>query len=167
MIFITEIETPLGKVVAGSNEGGICLLEFADRNNKVPEADIVVAENVHLKKLRKELDEYFKGKRKDFTVPLTPAGTSFRKEVWLTLGKIPFGSTISYSDVAMRLGNPLSVRAVANANSKNPVAIIIPCHRVIGENGNLTGYAGGLWRKKWLIEHENKFSGKPVDLKLF
>jgi methylated-DNA-[protein]-cysteine S-methyltransferase len=113
---------------------------------------------------KKELDEYFNGLRKDFTVPLNPAGTDFQKTVWAELLKIDFGTTTSYMAIAKKLNNPGAVRAVGLANGKNPIGVIIPCHRVIGEDGSLTGYAGGLWRKKWLLDHEGNTSGNSPTL---
>ncbi len=104
-----------------------------------------------------QLAEYFTGKRKVFDLPLQPEGTEFQQKVWKQLQLIPFGETISYLSLAMRLGDPKATRAVGLANGKNLISIIIPCHRVIGANGKLIGYAGGLWRKKWLLNHENSF----------
>jgi len=167
MLFITEIETPIGKLNAGASEEGVCFLEFGETKSVSRGKEFRQGENRHLRKLRREIRDYFRGKRKEFSVPVAAEGTEFQKMVWSELVKIPFGSTISYSDLADRLGNKGLVRAAANANSRNPAAILIPCHRVIGEKGRLTGYAGGLWRKKWLIDHEKKQSGKPVDLQLF
>lgn len=167
MIFITKIDTPIGKLTAGSSEEGVCFLEFENMKNVKKYNEFKEGENNHLADLRRELDEYFNGNRKEFTVTLRPEGTRFQKGVWSELIKIPFGSTISYLDLADRLGNRDSIRAAANANAKNPVAIVIPCHRVVGEKGKLTGYAGGLRRKKWLIDHEKKYSGQAVELELF
>ncbi len=115
-----------------------------------------------------QLEEYFNGGRKEFEMNLSPSGTEFQKKVWSELLKIPFGYTKSYLFIAKMLGDELVIRAAAKANGQNPIAIIIPCHRVIGSDGSLTGYAGGLWRKKWLIEHEQKFSDgeKQLDLLL-
>ncbi len=104
-----------------------------------------------------QLDEYFQGKRKDFNIVYELQGTKFQKEVWNSLKKIPYGKTCSYEDVAIDIGNEKASRAVGNANNKNPLSIIIPCHRVIGKNKTLTGYAGGLHIKEWLLEHEKKF----------
>ncbi len=176
MLFVTDIDTPIGRLTAGASEEGILFLEFGD--NKKPsyterifrnlqDIGFKEADNNHLINLRRELEEYFDGKRKEFSVQVVMQGTEFQKVIWLALVKIPFGSAVSYLELAESLGNTGSVRAVANANAKNPVAIVIPCHRVIGENGKLTGYAGGLWRKKWLIDHESKYSGKPFPLQLF
>ena len=102
-----------------------------------------------------QLNEYFQGNRTDFQFKMNPIGTDFQKKVWEELLKIPFGKTVSYQEVTNNLGDPKAIRAVANANSKNPLWIVILCHRVIGSDGSLTGYAGGLWRKKWLLDHEN------------
>ena len=124
-------------------------------------------ENKHLKTLRKQLKEYFDGCRKEFTVPLVTPGTGFQQKVWKELQNIPFGSTRYYQEQAIALNNPDSVRAVANANGMNRISIVIPCHRVIGADGHLTGYGGGLKRKRsGLLDHEKKYSGKPVDLSL-
>ena len=101
-----------------------------------------------------QLDEYFNKKRKKFYLPLQPQGTDFQKAVWDALLEVPYGATVSYFDVATKVGNPKAVRAVGGANGKNPITIIIPCHRIIGSNGKLVGYGGGLWRKKWLLQHE-------------
>ena len=103
-----------------------------------------------------QLDEYFSGSRKSFDLPLQQSGTSFQQKVWELLLQIPFGKTISYNELSKQYGDLKAIRAVASANGKNNLAIIVPCHRVIGSNQSLTGYAGGLWRKKWLLEHEAK-----------
>jgi methylated-DNA-[protein]-cysteine S-methyltransferase len=102
-----------------------------------------------------QLKEYFEGNLTHFQFKMNPNGTDFQKKVWEELLKIPFGKTASYQEVTNKLGDPKAIRAVANANGKNPLWIVVPCHRVIGSDGSLTGYAGGLWRKKWLLEHEN------------
>ncbi|WP_312821897.1 methylated-DNA--[protein]-cysteine S-methyltransferase [Epilithonimonas sp.] len=163
IVDLKRIETPLGTMIACANENGICMLEFSDRKalptelkdiSKHFDANIVQGENPHFKTLEKELEEYFEGKRKDFTVPLAPVGTDFQKNVWEILRTIPYGTTRSYQQQADILGNPKAVRAVANANGLNKISIIIPCHRVIGSNGTLTGYGGGIWRKQKLLELE-------------
>lgn len=113
-----------------------------------------------LKKCAAQLDDYFSGGRKNFDLPLQQEGTAFQQKVWALLCKIPFGKTISYHQLTTQYGDLKAIRAVASANGKNNLAIIVPCHRVIGSNQSLTGYAGGLWRKKWLLEHEAKhFTG--------
>lgn len=163
IVDLKRIETPLGTMIACANENGICMLEFSDRKSlskeledisKYFKANIVQGENPHFKTLKKELEEYFERKRFDFTVPLAPVGTDFQKNVWEILRTIPYGTTRSYQQQADILGNPKAVRAVANANGLNKISIIIPCHRVIGSNGTLTGYGGGIWRKQKLLELE-------------
>jgi methylated-DNA-[protein]-cysteine S-methyltransferase len=117
-----------------------------------------------LKECIAQLDEYFRGKRRKFSVNLDLQGTRFQKRVWQALLKIPFGRTASYREVAKAVGNSKAVRAVGNANRVNPVAIIIPCHRVIGSDGSLVGYGSGLWRKRWLLAHEQKYArSRPRD----
>ncbi len=167
VINIIRIETSIGPMYAGATEKGICMLDFADRRmletefkelTKYLNAVILPGENKHFNLLKKEIGEYFEGIRKSFSVPLDAPGTEFQKSVWKVLKKIPYGKTISYKTQATSLGKPEAVRAVANANGHNRIAIIIPCHRVIGEDGTLTGYGGGLWRKKWLLDFEKKNS---------
>lgn len=115
-----------------------------------------------LEKTMQQLDAYFEGKLQQFDLPLHPAGTAFQQTVWNQLTQIPFAETITYLHMAKRLGNVKAIRAAASANGKNPLAIIIPCHRVVGADGKLTGYAGGLHRKQWLLEHEAKFGGSKT-----
>ena len=163
--------TPLGAMVACATDQGVCLLEFADHKKSETDFDVLLkkfdavilpGENPYLIQMQHELEEYFEGKRKRFTVPLQPQGTEFQQSVWKILKEIPYGETRSYKQQAINLNNLKGIRAVASANGKNRIAIIIPCHRVIGENGDLTGYAGGLKRKSWLLDHERKYSGKMV-----
>lgn len=160
MITITRIPTPLGPMLAGATEKGICLFEFTDRRmletqltriKKIFKADLISGSSKHFDILNEQMEEYFTGKRKEFTFPLVIDGTPFQEKVWKALLKIPYGETRSYKDQAKSIGNPKAVRAVANANGDNRIAIIIPCHRVIGANGKLVGYGGGLWRKKYLL----------------
>jgi AraC family transcriptional regulator, regulatory protein of adaptative response / methylated-DNA-[protein]-cysteine methyltransferase len=176
MIQTIKIETPLGEMVAGATEDGICLLEFSDRRMLNTEykdlagyfkTTIQEGENKHFKILKKQLKEYFEGSRKEFSVPLVTPGSLFQRAVWKELMNIQYGTTRSYQEQSIALGKPESVRAVANANGMNRISIIIPCHRVIGTDGHLTGYGGGLKRKKWLLDHEKKYSGQPIDLSLF
>ena len=143
-------ETPLGKVVAVADEEGLCSLDFDENASASDE------ENVHLTQLQRELSEYFAGKRKTFDVRLNPKGTPFQRAVWRTLCDIPYGSVISYSQEAQMLSHAKAVRAVANANGKNPIPIIIPCHRVIAKDGGIGGYSGGIWRKEFMLELERK-----------
>lgn len=176
MIKTIKIETPLGEMIAGATDDGVCLLEFTDRKmlpteykdlKRLLKTTLEDGENGHLKILGKQLKEYFGGKRKEFTIPLITPGTEFQQAVWKELLNIKFGSTRSYQEQAIALNRPDSIRAVANANGMNRISIVIPCHRVIGSDGHLTGYGGGLKRKKWLLDHEKKYSGKAIDLSLF
>jgi AraC family transcriptional regulator of adaptative response/methylated-DNA-[protein]-cysteine methyltransferase len=163
MIMITRILTPLGPMLAGATDKGICLLEFVDRRmietqinrlKKLFKAALIPGSNKHFNELNKQIREYFDKKRKEFTIPLAIAGTAFQKQVWSALHVIPYGETRSYKEQAEIIGNPKAIRAVARANGDNRIAIIIPCHRVIGANGELVGYGGGLWRKRYLLNLE-------------
>ena len=144
------INTPLGLTEIQGDENGISKIHVMNENveisTKIPE---------ELKEAVLQLQDYFDGKRTTFTFPLNPSGTDFQKKVWNELLHIPFGKTCSYLELSKKLGDVKAIRAVASANGKNPLWIVVPCHRVIGTDGSLTGYAGGLWRKKWLLEHEN------------
>ncbi|HEX8269400.1 MAG TPA: methylated-DNA--[protein]-cysteine S-methyltransferase [Flavobacterium sp.] len=142
------IKTPLGITRIEGDEHGICLISASDNgdfSDFIPEM---------LQKAVSEINEYFAGVRNQFTFKLNPSGTDFQKKVWDELLRIPFGTTTSYLALSKKLGDVKAIRAVASANGKNPLWIVVPCHRVIGTDGSLTGYAGGLWRKKWLLEHE-------------
>ncbi|HLP74731.1 MAG TPA: methylated-DNA--[protein]-cysteine S-methyltransferase [Bacteroidales bacterium] len=169
------METVLGNMVACSAENGICLLAFEDCLSESEAGilrkhfgqEIIEGSNDHLELLESELNEYFLGTRKEFTVKLCPPGSDFQKAVWNELLKISYGSTRTYLEQSVALGNRLAIRAVANANGSNRIAILIPCHRVIGSDGSLTGYGGGIERKRWLLDHERKYSGKNSDLTLF
>jgi AraC family transcriptional regulator, regulatory protein of adaptative response / methylated-DNA-[protein]-cysteine methyltransferase len=176
MIIITKIVTELGTMIAGAVDEGICLLEFSDRRmlnteykdlERYLKTKVIEGENTHFATIRKQLTEYFEGSRKEFSVPLVTPGTPFQQAVWKELMNIPYGTTRSYHQQSVALGNPGSIRAVAHANGMNRISIIIPCHRVIGSDGNLTGYGGGLKRKRWLLDHEKKYSGIAVDQLLF
>jgi len=166
VIDFTRMVTPLGTMCACAVDDGICLLEFTDRRMLETEfkalaknlnATIIQGSNKHFVTLKDQLTEYFSGVRKEFSVPLVTSGTLFQNKVWKNLQEVPFGSTISYGELASNMNNAQAVRAVANANGMNKIAILIPCHRVIGSNGKLTGYGGGLWRKQYLIELEQKY----------
>ncbi len=117
--------------------------------------DVPMGDSALIRRVKRELQEYFKGKRKEFNLPLDMKGTPFQWEVWQALIRIPFGLTVTYGDLAKQIGRPKAVRAVGMANARNPIPIIVPCHRVIGNTGKLVGYAGGLWRKEWLLQHEH------------
>lgn len=170
------IETPIGKMTVAATDYGLCYLGFTDIENdeslmaslaEKTNISVFPGENIHLTRLKKELKEYFNGKRKNFDLSLDLQGSEFQMLVWNKLLDIPFGQTKSYAEQAKAAGRPSAVRAVANANALNPIAIIIPCHRIIGSDKQLTGYRGGLTRKRWLLEHEKKFSGIPVSQTLF
>ena len=150
MKIIKIIKTKLGEMTAVEEDGYIKKLCFGN----VPH-DGIYSESEVLDELEKQLNEYFSGTRKEFSLPLMPDGTDFQKKVWKELEKIKYGQTKTYEDIASALGNKKAARAVGGANNKNPIAIIIPCHRVIGKNGNLVGYAGGLDIKRKLLEIEN------------
>lgn len=145
------IKTPLGNAILEGGSEGITKLTLSEEapgitDGRAPELEKAIV----------QLEKYFTGELKEFNLKLNPQGTEFQKSVWQALLKIPYGRTISYMGLAKELGDPLAIRAVAAANGKNPLWILIPCHRVIGSDGSLTGYAGGLWRKKWLLEHEQQ-----------
>jgi len=144
----TYLKTSIGNLKISGTESGICSVDFTDEWDDVSTNEQIVLD------CAQQLEEYFQGKRKEFSVKLDLHGTNFQKKIWNELLKIPYGKTISYIDLAAQHGDVKAIRAVAMANGKNPVAIIVPCHRVIGANGDLVGYAGGLQRKKWLLELE-------------
>ena len=165
VIDLKRIETPIGTMYACAVKEGICMLEFTDRKMletelkflaKSFDATILQGDNRHFNLLEKELSFYFDGQLKKFSVPLVTPGSAFQQMVWKELQTIPYGTVRSYSQQANALNKPLAVRAVANANGMNKVSILIPCHRVIGSDGQLTGYGGGVWRKKWLLDLEQK-----------
>ena len=147
--------SPIGIIKIDGDNTGITSILFL---NHEPEITNNSHCSIHIKNCITELDEYFKGTRKNFSIKFHISGTPFREKVWRELLKIPYGHTCSYYDIANSINNKTAVRAVGGANHHNKISIVIPCHRVIGKNGNLTGYGGGLWRKKWLLEHEQKYS---------
>lgn len=157
--FVTYLSSPIGLLELKGTETAISVVSFVEEEKEsakdLPEVIL---------QCKKELEEYFAGTRKEFTVKVEPIGTPFRQKVWKELLKIKFGNTTSYLHISRQLGDENAIRAVGSANGKNPIAIILPCHRVIGENGKLVGYAGGLWRKQWLLEHEGNISGKNPTL---
>ena len=143
------IQSPLGITKIVGDENGISIISILSEGQitkQIPE---------NLKECVSQLREYFDGNRNDFTFKMNPQGTDFQQKVWQELLNIPFGKTMSYLDLSKKLGDVKAIRAVASANGRNPLWIVVPCHRVIGTDGSLTGYAGGLWRKKWLLEHES------------
>ncbi|MDO6812649.1 methylated-DNA--[protein]-cysteine S-methyltransferase [Tenacibaculum soleae] len=152
----TYYKTPIGTAKIVGNENGIQSVSVLDDDFSTP-LEMTKNKNIppSLLKCITQLDEYFAGTRTTFHLKLNPQGTKFQQSVWNELQNIPFNKTRSYLQQAKQLGDPKAIRAVASANGKNPIWIIIPCHRIIGSNGSLTGYAGGIWRKKWLLEHES------------
>lgn len=165
------IDTPLGPMLAIADERHLHMLEFAerktlqehvDRYRKAFNATVLPGDTAALRLIRQELKGYFAGEKLAFSSRIATAGTDFQQKVWDELRRIPPGETRSYAEVSTRIGQPTAVRAVANANRLNRCAIILPCHRVIGSDGSLTGYAGGLWRKQWLLDHERRLTGKTL-----
>ncbi|MCA9288119.1 MAG: methylated-DNA--[protein]-cysteine S-methyltransferase [Phycisphaerales bacterium] len=162
--FVLDVAAwPLGRVVAEIGEDGVHALSLFEADAAPPELGssgaLLQTARGHVERLRDELDAYFAGRCDAFTVPLAAPGTPFQAEVWAALGRIPAGVTRSYGDLARSLGRPTAFRAVARANATNPIALLVPCHRVIGSDGSLTGYAGGLAIKRWLLGHEARFWG--------
>ncbi len=153
---IDYFESPIGSIELMATDVALVSLVFESPSQ-------CVRTNTILQRTKQQLNEYFSGIRQTFDVPLAATGTQFQQQVWRQLLEIPFGETRSYRDIALSIKNPKSMRAVGSANSKNPISIIVPCHRVIGSSGTLTGYAGGLERKAWLLEHEaaNGFTLSP------
>jgi methylated-DNA-[protein]-cysteine S-methyltransferase len=144
------MKSPIGTLTLVENEGALVGL-YLENGNPPP---AMQRSTPLLKEAQRQLREYFAGERSTFELPLRLEGTAFQRAVWGALAKIPFGKTCSYADIARRVGRPKAVRAVGAANGANPIALVIPCHRVIGADGSLTGYGGGLPRKKWLLAHE-------------
>lgn len=151
------IKTPLGFTKIIGDVDGIASITVLNSEEKV--TDIIPQE---LEECVMQLQEYFKGERKQFHFKINAEGTDFQKRVWQELQNIPYGKTTSYLKLSQQLGDVKAIRAVANANGKNPLWIIVPCHRVIGSDGSLTGYAGGLQRKQWLLEHESPYKQQSL-----
>jgi methylated-DNA-[protein]-cysteine S-methyltransferase len=151
-------ESPIGLIEIIGNHNAVYSILFTERSEKV---NMITAETPEvLVECYTQFDEYFKGERYEFTFPLQFEGTEFQKSVWEALREIPYAETASYKDIAVSIENEKAIRAVGSANGKNKLSIVIPCHRIIGSNGKLTGYAGGLWRKEWLLQHEKSFNKK-------
>ncbi len=160
-VYKAYLNSPVGLIEITGSEDAILKVSFVEEK-----FESEFKTNSCVQNCADQLREYFNGGRKEFELKLKPAGTEFQKKVWDELLKIPFGYTKSYLFISKMIGDTLAIRAAAKANGQNPIAIIIPCHRVIGSDGSLTGYAGGLWRKKWLLEHEQKFSEGEKQLEL-
>jgi O-6-methylguanine DNA methyltransferase len=141
-------QSPIGLIEIKVTAGAIISLEFVEEVREEERLDPIVEEAI------RQLSAYFDGTRRDFDLPISPQGTDFQRLVWQHLLDIPFGQIISYQDLAKAIGKPEAIRAVGAANGQNPISIVVPCHRVLGSDGSLTGYGGGLWRKEWLLKHE-------------
>lgn len=172
-IRIRTFDTMLGTLVLGATETGVCFLEFDDpvriegqlaALRRAFRQPLVEGDHPVLWELRQELDAYFLGRLSRFTVPLEHPGTDFQECMWRALQEIPCGETWSYERMATHIGHPAAVRAVGAANGRNRLAILVPCHRLVGSNGKLTGYGGGLERKRWLIEHEKRIGGASPEV---
>ncbi len=146
------INTPLGVAKLEGDENGISEITVLESDEEIT---VVIPEV--LEEAVYQLREYFEGTRQEFNFALNPEGTDFQKRVWEAIAEIPFGTTVTYLELSRKLGDPKAIRAVASANGRNPIWIVVPCHRVIGSDGSLTGYAGGLHRKQWLLEHESPY----------
>jgi methylated-DNA-[protein]-cysteine S-methyltransferase len=160
-LYTSYYNSPVGHLKLQCNDQYITAVLF------VEEAKETVDDHSLLRKCARQLDHYFSGATKEFDLPLNQEGTTFQQKVWSLLTMIPYGKTISYNELSKQYGDLKAIRAVASANGKNNLAIIVPCHRVIGSDHSLTGYAGGLWRKKWLLEHEAKFHRGVQQAELF
>ena len=173
IIHSITIETPIGSLFACATEEGICMLEFPYRKSfpkqieslkRLLNADIVAGESKYFELLKCQLDEYFNGHRKEFEIPLVLSGSEFQLKVWNELRKIHYGKRRTYMQQSENLGSPKAIRAVAAANGANKISILIPCHRVVGSNGSLVGYGGGLRNKQFLLELENKDNARQTRL---
>jgi O-6-methylguanine DNA methyltransferase len=170
-IVTTLIDTPLGPMLTGATDGGICLAEFADRRMLPTQLDtlrrrlgrsIVAGSHPHLDLLRAELAEYFAGERRRFDLPLVAPGSAFQERTWAELRALSAGATVSYEELAERVGRPKAQRAVGTANGANRIAVVIPCHRVVRKSGETGNYGGGRWRKEWLLAHEAALAATPA-----
>lgn len=154
------IESPIGPLMLVERDEELAAIHLPPHDP----CDAIAARSPLLDRAARQLAEYFAGERRVFDLPLAPRGTGFQERVWRALTQIPYAATRSYGELARAIGRPAASRAVGAANGKNPIAIVVPCHRVIGANGTLTGYAGGLPAKKWLLEHERRYLQPALDL---
>ncbi len=167
-IFVEQFQSPVGVLQICTSSNKLISVLFLEAKTKPMMAKEITKNNpVIMQQTILQLQEYFEGKRKSFDVEIEMNGTDFQKTVWQELLKIPFGKTITYLEQSKRMKNEKAIRAIASTNGKNQINIIIPCHRVIGSDGSLTGYGGDLWVKKWLLQHEEKYSGATVKQTLF
>ena len=161
--YVSYLKSPIGQLIITADENSINSIFFVF-NDTIMEPE---NSNDIIEKCKQQLTEYFAGVRKEFDVSIHQEGTEFQQKVWAELIKIPHGKTVSYNDIAKKVGGRNMMRAVGAANGKNQISIIVPCHRVIGSDGKLTGYAGGMWRKEWLLKHEDKYSGEERQMEMF
>lgn len=154
MIRYTTIDSPVGPLLLAASDAGLHAIEFHQSRHPLRRDGWQLGDHVLLRETARQLDEYFAGTRHAFDLPLAPRGTEFQRNVWHTLATIPFGETISYAQLAGRVGKPTATRAVGAANGRNPLPIVLPCHRVIGADGSLTGFGGGLPTKRFLLQLE-------------
>jgi len=159
-----EVPAPIGRLIVASDGASIVGVWMANASPSDPSWASARGEDACLREARAQLDAYFAGRLRQFDLPLSPNGTEFQRRVWLALQAIPFGTTISYAELARHVGSGAAVRAVGAANGRNPIPIIVPCHRVIGSDGSLTGFGGGLDRKRWLLTHEGALPGGQEEL---
>ena len=174
-VSVRRLVSPIGPLVVAATESALVMVEFADRRMLEKQIDTLARRlggipvprtNAILDQTEAELKRYFEGELREFTIPLLAPGTAFQEEVWRVLRSIPYGHTRSYGEQARLIGRPTATRAVARANGDNRIAIVIPCHRVVGADGKLTGYGGGLWRKKFLLDLEGRVTGRDVQLEV-
>ena len=164
-VHTTFVDSPVGPLFVAADAAGLHAIEFCENRHPVKRKDDWhEGDNAMLRRARSQLDEYFAGKRRAFDLPLSPAGTEFQRSVWTALATIPYGETISYAQLASRVGRPTAMRAVGAANGRNPLPIVLPCHRVIGADGSLTGFGGGLPTKQYLLKLEGAL---PAEFDLF
>jgi methylated-DNA-[protein]-cysteine S-methyltransferase len=156
---VSYLTSPLGTIRITGDKSGVLAISCLD--GPMPDLPLAVGLPGPLQAAHEQLTAYFNGERQTFDFAINPIGTEFQRRVWEALLTVPFGKTVSYLELARQLGDEKAIRAVAAANGRNPLAIVIPCHRIIGSNGSLTGYAGGLWRKQWLLEHEGSRKKSP------
>ncbi|MBO0938878.1 methylated-DNA--[protein]-cysteine S-methyltransferase [Fibrella sp. HMF5335] len=156
---VSYLTSPLGTIRITGDKSGVLAISCLD--DPMPDLPLPVGLPAPLQAAHEQLTAYFNGERHTFDFAINPIGTEFQRRVWTALLTVPFGKTFSYLELSRQLGDEKAIRAVAAANGRNPLAIVIPCHRIIGSNGSLTGYAGGLWRKQWLLEHEGSRRRSP------
>lgn len=164
MILCRRIDSPIGPLMLAADDAGLRHIEFRDNRHPADRAHWHGGEHPVLQAAATQLREYFDGQRRDFELPLAPQGTEFQLQVWHELARIPFGETISYAQLARRIGNPSGTRAVGAANGRNPLPIVLPCHRVIGADGGLTGFGGGLPTKEFLLRLEGALPAEQAGL---